>query len=179
MTRLLEPFPANDTSAIRLRARRNARDAIGLFSQNSNWGPNNLARLSRQRRLHRCQVFRVSRTTGTSSHEVDEMLTALTYWQESQRARENVCVYTDILSLATKSVVVLGWSKGCMLLESVNMVTAIHHTFAMLSYFLLTSKVLKDLNRVIISERQLRKYGAPQQSLQQVDNRVVYMYGTA
>jgi len=108
------------------RARRNARDAIGLFSQNSNWGPNNLARLSRQRRLHRCQVFRVSRTTGTSSHEVDvrdicadshrrvlnmkcfpqEMLTALTYWQESQRARENVCVYTDILSLATKSVVV-------------------------------------------------------------------------
>lgn len=54
-----------------------------------------------------------------------------------------------------------------MLLESVNMVTAIHHTFAMLSYFLLTSKVLKDLNRVIISERQLRKYGAPQQSLQQ------------
>ena len=66
-----------------------------------------------------------------------------------------------------------------MLLESVNMVTAIHHTFAMLSYFLLTSKVLKDLNRVIISERQLRKYGAPQQSLQQVDNRVVYMYGTA
>lgn len=119
-----------------------------------------MARLSRQRRLHRCQVFRVSRTTGTSSHEVDEMLTALTYWQESQRARENVCVYTDILSLATKSVVVLGWSKGCMLFESVNM-------------------VLKDLNRVIISERQLRKYGAPQQSLQQVDNRVVYMYGTA
>ena len=66
-----------------------------------------------------------------------------------------------------------------MMFESVNMVTAIHHTFAMLSYFLLTSKVLKDLNRVIISERQLRKYGAPQQSLQQVDNRVVYMYGTA
>ena len=55
-----------------------------------------------------------------------------------------------------------------MLLESVNMVTAIHHTFAMLSYFLLTSKVLKDLNRVIISERQLRKYGAPQQSLSSI-----------
>ncbi|ACO68479.1 predicted protein [Micromonas commoda] len=126
MTGLHEPSPANDLSAIRVRARRNARDAMLSFVQNPNRGSSNSKQAAQL--LTRRKIKRNSRTSQISSHEFNELVVALSSWHAICIRRRRVNVHRAILSPVTKSVMIPGEWKSCVLLDTFGKGTKFFHS---------------------------------------------------